>query len=151
MENDFPPPDVCVLLEGSLGISVSVSIQIEEGTATFEDFTNRDSALTFSADSGNLQCFELNISEDEFLENPEQFGIELFSPDDMVDVVNGSLAVTVEDSSEVVLGFANVTGSITEGGIFMACAQVFSGELAEQVVLTLNVQPSEGQGEHDLQ
>lgn len=146
METASLPAVVCIVLQGSLGIPVSVNVDFLEGSATFQDFSNRDTSLTFEAGSVGPQCIELDILVDGLLENEEQFSISLSSPNEVVDIVNGSLQVTVQDSTELEVGFVSPDGTVTEGETFMACVRIVSGQLAEQFVLPLSVEVSEGQG-----
>ena len=145
-ESDSAPPDVCVQLLGTLERSVSVSIQVMQESATLQDFTIRDTTFTFDAESPNPQCFQLGVSEDGLLEDDELFSMLLSSPDDVVDIGIGTLEVTILDSSELVTGFVSPTDSVTEGGLFMACVEIVSGELAQLFALPLSVQPTDGQG-----
>lgn len=145
-ESDSAPPDVCVQLLGTLAISVTISIQVLEGSATLQDFTIRDTNFTSDADSPNPQCFQLGINEDGLLEDDEVFSVMLSSPDDVVDIDIGSLEVTVQDSSELEVGFVSPNDSVAEGGMFMACVEIVSGQLAQLFVLPLSVQPVDGQG-----
>ena len=149
-ESDSAPPDVCIQLLGTLERSVSVSIQVMQESATLQDFTIRDTTFTFDAESPNPQCFQLGVSEDGLLEDDELFSMLLSSPDDVVDIGIGTLEVTILDLSELVTGFVSPTDSVSEGGVFMACVEIVSGELAQLFVLPMSVQPTDGQGKSGI-
>lgn len=151
-EGSLELTEVCVELQGDLGISITVNINFAEDTASFQDFTNMNTNFTFSSTSSNPQCLELDIISDDLLESEERFNIELSSPDSgVVEIVGGNAEVIVLDSSELVVGFVSPNGTVTEGGMFSACVRIFSGGLAEQFILPLTIEVSAGQGEEDMQ
>ena len=125
---------------------VTINTSFSEGTATSADYSNTDTSVTFSGGSSNTQCQVLSIVEDELLENDEVFTITLSSTDSAVYFGNATTIVTIQDSTQLLVGFVNTTGSVTEGGSYSACVSIFSGQLSNEVALTLNVQAASGQG-----
>ncbi len=148
LEDDPAPVEVCVVLLGELGISVTVDLEFTEDTATLADFSNTDMSLLFSNTSTNSQCFELNITVDDLLENDEVFNIALSSLDDVVEIVTRNIEVIVQDTSQLVVGFETPTGSVVEGGMFSACVRIVNGQLSDEFVLPLRVQSLVGQGKY---
>lgn len=148
LENSADPmsDNVCVQLNGDLGISIDVDIRFEEDTATSVDFSNTDLTFTFSDMSETRQCFLLQTASDNLFENDEIFHILLSSASDVVDVVDGSIDVTIQDTSELTVGFEMPAYDIIEGEALLACVVIAGGGLAEDVSLTVNVVPTEAQG-----
>lgn len=147
LENSPDPTNdmVCVELIGELDVSIDVSVRFEEDSATTEDFSNTDRIFTFDSGSERSQCFPLETIEDSLFENDEVYRISLSSASDVVDVISNTVEVTIQDSSELIVGFEMSGYNVTEGDTLLACVRILSGGLAEQVALTLNVMPSGGQ------
>ncbi len=146
-EGDPEEINVCVELIGELGREITVDIDFEEDTATFEDFSNRDQTITFNnVRSITVQCLQLQTIQDDLYEDNEVFHISLSSPDNVVDVLNSNVEVTIEDSSELVIGFENSAYTVTEGATLEACVMIFSGSLAQQVSFSVNVMSSDELG-----
>ena len=141
-----PSMDLCVELQGLLGRTIAVNIEFLEQSASFQDFTNRDTTINFNAGDIALICIQLGASMDDILENDEVFSARLSSLDNSVDIVNGSIEVTIRDSSEVVVGFDSPSESVVEGSTFSVCVRIFSGRLAEQIELPLIIVPEDGAG-----
>ena len=129
---------VCVQLDGELARSVEVDVHFEEGSATMGDFSNSDLTFTFSQ-SAVMQCFLLQTSADGLFETDETFRISLSSPSDVIEVSNGVVDVTIQDSSELTVGFVMSAYDVMEGDTLMVCVLVLSGGLADDVSLMVNV------------
>ena len=138
-EGTLTPTQVCVELTGELGISVTINVDFTEDTASSQDFSHTDLTLTFDGSTSSSQCFELNITIDTLLEEDETFNIQLSSPDDVVDIVGETSTVTILDSTELLVGFVTPNRTVAEGGTFLACVMIFSGQLAPGFTLPLRV------------
>ena len=152
LEIAIEPVEYCLELYGVLDLEIPVAVNVSflEGSATSSDFSNTDITYTFSpifhlTFSGG-QCFPLNITEDNVLEDDEVFIISLSSPNQNVDFTNGSVEVTIQDSSVLYLGFENASYVVTEGHNITICVEIFYGSLAEQFTLPLNISPLSGEG-----
>ena len=141
-----PPVTMCVQLTGELEIAITAAVSFEDNSATSDDHGNTNITFTFTSGSSDPQCLQLTLIEDGLLENEELFTISLSSPDIEVDVVNGSVVVTLQDSSELSVGFQSAPDVITEGEVLMACVNISSGQLAGSFSLALRVEVSTGQG-----
>jgi hypothetical protein len=137
---------VCVELIGELDIVISVALTFTEDTATTEDFMNINMTLLFSSISSPLQCITLNITEDDMLENEEEFIVTLSSLSKVVDVLVSSAEVVILDTSVLVAGFESSSDNVTEGETYLACMRISSGSLAEDFVLTFEIQILMGGG-----
>ena len=149
LENDLSPLQVCVQVQGDLAIPVAISVESQEGTAIApEDFAGADQNFVFNGLSPvEPQCFMVNIVDEDLLELDEDFALTLSSPNEIVDIVNGVASVTIQDSSELTIGFESVEDDVTEGGMVMVCVSIGSGRLAEQVSVPVSITPLSGEGE----
>ena len=149
LENSLEELSVCVQLLGELELSIRIDISVNEGTATTDDYSTANTVFSFTFDAGlaNMQCLEVVIMEDSLLENDESFSLVLSSQvDDVVNIVNGTALVTIQDSSELVIGFENITYNVTEGNELEFCVVTLIGSLDVQFSLPLNIIVLNGQG-----
>ena len=148
MENSLEQLSVCVQLVGELDLSINVNISLNEGTATTEDYSNANGVVSFTFNNSlaNMQCLEVDIEEDDILENDETFSVVLFSQDEVVNVINGSTVVTIQDSSELFIGFERILYTIIEGNQLEYCVVTLNGSLDEHFSLPLNIIVLNGQG-----
>ena len=149
LENSLEELSVCVQLLGELELSIRIDISVNEGTATTDDYSTANTVFNFTFDAGlaNIQCLEVDIMEDSLLENDESFSFVLSSQvDDVVNIVNGTALVTIQDSSELVIGFEKITYNVTEGNELEFCVVTLIGSLDVQFSLPLNIIVLNGQG-----
>ena len=150
IENDSGLVQACIVLEGDLGIQISVDVAFFDGSATSQDYNaneNRPIQTTFGPQETDPQCFSLDITSDNLLESAEVFTMQLSSSNDAVEIGTPSVEVIILDSSEVLVGFVNTTEVITEGDSLLVCVGIITGELTQSVSLDLGIQLIADQGE----
>lgn len=145
MESDTTQAEVSLEVRGGIARPVTMNVNFLGQTATqLEDFSNTNETLIFTEGSLNQVSFLVSIVQEDLLENDESFIITLTSTDNAVDIVNGTVEVTILDTSVLSVGFQNTEDLVTEGETLLACVQVFSGRLAEEISLPLTVSSLSG-------
>jgi hypothetical protein len=139
--------EVCIDIEGELAITVTLNAVFQDGSASAPaDYMSTEQAFSFSGMLPNGQCLMVMVAQDDFLEQDEVFMISLSSPNDVVDIVNGIVEVTILDGSELTVGFVSVEDEVLEGETLMSCVRIVNGRLADNFSLLLNIVAALGEG-----
>ena len=137
---------LCVQHQAVLERQFSLNISFEDISTTIQDFVHTISVIEFNSESENTLCTPLTINTDDLLEIDEEFVAVLSTTDQDIDIVNGTVQMTIVDSSTLEVGFTNVSHTVTEGEVFLVCVAIFSGSLTQEVLVPLLVVTQDAQG-----
>ncbi len=93
---------ICARLEGEADFDINALLQTFSGSAVAsDDYVSSFSSITFPAHSTDSQCADFAIIDDNFLENSEEFVVELriiSSTSQVTAGVNRTMTVVISDN-----------------------------------------------------
>ena len=141
--------EVCaVLTSGSLERTVTFTLSTGDDSATSTD------PVDFSAVAVELQfnettsraCADIPITDDNRVELPENFTVDIRSDDPDVEFVPPTSVVTIFDNDRIVIGFETEQYQGEEGGMIEVCAIIRSGALERSALVELFTQNVSAEG-----
>ena len=133
--------------DGSIEVCAVLTSGSLERTVTFTLSTGDDSAIStdpvdFSAVAVELQfnettsraCADIPITDDNRVELPENFTVEIRSDDPDVEFVPPTSVVTILDNDRVMIGFEMEQYQGEEGRMVEVCAVIRNGSLERDVL-----------------
>ena len=133
--------EVCaVLTSGSLERTVTFTLSTGDDSATSTD------PVDFSAVAVELQfnettsraCADIPITDDDRVELPENFTVEIRSDDPDLNFAPPTSTVTIIDNDRVVIGFEMEQYQGDEGAVVEVCAALLNGALERSLILELS-------------
>ena len=132
--------EVCaVLISGSLERTVTFTLSTGDDSATSTD------PVDFSAVAVELQfnettsraCADIPITDDNRVELPENFTVEIRSDDSDLDFEPSTSTVTIIDNDRVVIGFEMEQYQGDEGAVVEVCAMLSNGSLEMDLLVQI--------------
>jgi hypothetical protein len=132
--------EVCaVLTSGSLERTVTFTLSTGDDSATSTD------PVDFSAVAVELQfnettsraCADIPITDDNRVELPENFTVEIRSDDPDVNFIPPTSTVTIIDNDRVVVGFEMEQYQEEEGGMVEVCSILMNGTLERSLIVEI--------------
>ena len=164
--------EISIQLLGGQGLDREIVLHLEssDGTASSDDYTAFNKALTFPRGSlsDTILPFVINIHDDSFVEEVEFFTVQIMSTDSAVQsqITKDSVTIFIEDNdckfprkinlywnrithlyAAIALIVDSSTYSVAEGEMVEVCVSVESGELYSTVELSVFSQPISAQEE----
>jgi hypothetical protein len=128
--------EVCASVQGPVELQRSVRVVLSTlpGSALAGlDYTSVVETLMFDA-TNTRRCLDVPITDDDVLENDEDFLVELTTPEPDVNLMPDIGVITIEDTSEIVIGFEETIYRVNESaGTQLVCVALIRGNIAKQV------------------
>ena len=153
MNEDDGSIEVCaVLTGGSLERTVTFTLSTRDDSATSTDsvdFSAVDVELQFN-ETTSRTCADIPITDDNRVELPENFTVEIHSDDPDVDFAPPTSVVTILDNDRVVIGFEMEQYRGEEGGMVEVCAVVsLNGSLDTNVSVQILTEDLSAEGSYE--
>ena len=132
--------EVCaILVSGTLERTVTFTLSTQDDSATSTDpvdFTAVLEELTFDQSTAR-QCVDIPITDDDRVEDPENFTVVISGDDPDVNFMPPTSVVTIIDNDRVVIGFEMESYQGDEGQSVEVCARLFNGTLEQSVIVEI--------------
>ena len=140
--------EVCaVIVSGTLERTLTFTLSTQDGTATSPaDFSAVSADLTFD-ESTSRSCVDIPVEDDDIVENPDVFTVEIGGDDPDVVFDPPSSTVTIIDNDRVVIGFEMERYEGDEGGVVEVCAILMNGLLERSVLVGIFTEDRSALGE----
>ena len=141
---------VCVVLGAEIEREASVRVNTGDGTArSGPDFTQTDVELTFEARGSTRVCTSIGITNDDVVEDTEQFLVFLTAADEALQTPadTSPVSVTVVDNDRVRISLEREELSVEEEeGQVEMCVRL-TGVIEKNVAVSLSPVPNTAHGE----
>ena len=139
--------EVCaVIVSGTLERTLTFTLSTQDGTATSPaDFSAVSADLTFD-ESTSRACVDIPVEDDDIVENPDVFTVEIRGGDPDVVFDPPSSTVTIIDNDRVEIGFEMERYEGEEGGVVEVCAIIMDGSLDRPVIVRVFTQDISAKG-----
>ena len=111
------------------------------------DFSSLSSTSLFFSGTSGVECLNISILDDNFVEQNETFSVLLTTSNSAVEISLSSATVTIIDNDTVTIGWSSASFQFDENGPFATvCAEILQGDIARRISVFYSTMDDTTQG-----